>query len=229
MHRSAPVIPVLVLVAACGGNSSNSTATAPTTSASTASTAASASGAATTAPAASSASAANEPYDDPNESAVAIDMPPLVKKGTPKSAYPKVTTSDGDCYKTVGFSGQHDRDYTALIEKCGTPTGMLEYVKPQTGKLHSVKDAVDSFTVPMDKGSCYRLFAVGDQTIHDIDIVILRNGAILGSGAMTQPVEIIQGSAPFCPVDDGKYSFDVKVKGEGKGAYTFGIWTRPAK
>ena len=22
---------------------------------------------------------------------------------------------------------------------------------------------------------------------------------------------------------------DVKVKGEGKGAYTFGIWTRPAK
>jgi hypothetical protein len=166
-------------------------------------------------------------YDDPNESATAIVMQPLVTKTTPKSAYPKVKTPDGDCWKAVQFSGQHDKDFPALIDKCGTPTGMLEYVKPQNGKLHSVKDAVDSFAVAMTKTQCYRLFAVGDASIHDIDIVILRNGAILGSGGMTQPVEIIQGSAPFCPTDDGDYAFDVKVHGEGKGAYTFGIWTRP--
>ncbi len=229
MHRSLTFLfAPLSILAACGGQSStSSTSTAPSTSASSTSASSSATPTASAAPSASSASGAGETYDDPNESAVAIDMPVLVKKGTPKSAYPKATVKDGDCYKTVGFSGQHDKDYAALIEKCGTPTGMLEYVKPATGKLHSVKDAVDSFTMVMSKGSCYRLFAVGDQTIHDIDVVILRNGAILGSGAMTQPVEIIQGSAPFCPEDDGNYSFDVKVKGDGKGAYTFGVWVRP--
>ncbi len=156
-------------------------------------------------------------------------MQPLVTKTTPKSTYPKATTSDGDCWKTVSFSGQAGKDFAALIDKCGTPTGMLEYVKPQSGKLHHIKDAIDSFTVAMSKSSCYRLFAVADSTIHDIDIVILRNGAILGTDDMAQPVAIIQGASPFCPQDDASYTFDVKVKGEGKGAYTFGIWTRPGK
>jgi len=154
-------------------------------------------------------------------------MQPLVTSKTPKSAFPKATVSDGDCWKTVSFAGQHDTDWTALLAKCGTPTGMLEYVKPQNGKLHSVKDKVDSFAVTMSKTQCYRLFAVADSSIHDIDILILRDGNILGSGSMTQPVEIVQGTSPFCPVDDGTYSFDVKVNGEGKGAYTFGIWVRP--
>jgi hypothetical protein len=207
---------------ACGGGGGGGGGTAPTTS-TTATSAPS-----TAASAAPSASAAtNDEYDDPNESAAAITMQPLVTKTTPKTAYPKAKTSDGDCWKTVSFSGQHDKDFPSLIGACGTPTGMLEYVKPANGKLHSVKDAVDSFTVAMNKGACYRLFAVADQTIHDIDIVILRNGSILGTDDMKQPVAIIQGSAPFCPEDDANYSFDVKVKGEGKGAYTFGIWTRP--
>jgi len=217
MHRTLYLAPIALTLACGGGNGQTSTSTTPVTSAS----------AAPTAAPSGAPSAAAEAYDDPSESAVAIEMAPLVKKGTPKSAFPKATTTDGDCWKTVGFSGQHDKDYPALIDKCGTPTGMLEYAKPQTGRLHHIKDAVDSFTVAMNKGTCYRVFAVADSTIHDIDIVILRNGAILGTDDTTQPVAIIQGKEPFCPVDDGNYSFDVKVDGEGKGAYTFGVWARP--
>ena len=214
---------VAILFACGGGGGGGTTTTAPTTSASATS------APPTTASAAPSASAAasDDSYDDPNESAAAIVMQPEVTKATPKSTFPKAKTSDGDCWKTVSFTGQHDKDWQPLIDKCGTPTGMVEYVKPQNGKLHHIKDAVDSFTAPMSKGMCYRVFAVADQSIHDIDIVILRNGAILGTDDMHQPVAIIQGSAPFCPEDDANYSFDVKVKGEGKGAYTFGIWTRP--
>jgi hypothetical protein len=221
--RDFKLVGCVAVLFACGGGGGGGGTTAPTSSGTPTgapSTTASA------APSASSATA-DEGYDDPNESAAAITMAPLVTKTTPKTAYPKPKTTDGDCWKTVGFSGQHDKDFPALIDKCGTPTGMLEYVKPANGKLHHIKDAVDSFTTPMTKGSCYRIFAVADQTIHDIDIVILRNGAILGTDDMHQPVAIIQGSSPFCPEDDATYSFDVKVKGEGKGAYTFGIWTRP--
>ena len=214
---------VAILFACGGGGGSGGGTTTPTTSASATS------APSTTSSAAPSASAAanDDAYDDPNESSSAIVMQPLVSKTTPKTQYPKAKSTDGDCWKTVSFSGKHDTDFPALIDKCGSPTGMLEYVKPANGKLHSVKDAIDSFTVTMQKGMCYRLFAVGDQSIHDIDIVILRNGSIIASGGMTQPVEIINGSAPFCPEDDASYSFDVKVHGEGKGAYTFGIWARP--
>lgn len=211
----------LALICACGGGSG------PTTPNPVASTTPTAS-ATTTASAAPSASVASDDvYDDPNESADPIVMQPLVTKATPKSAYPKASTTDGDCWKTVQFSGQHTKDWTALIAQCGTPTGMLEYVKPQEGKLHHIKDVSDSFKVVMNKGQCYRLFAVADSTIHDIDIVILRDNNILGTDDMTQPVAIIQGNSPFCPLDDGTYSFDVKIKGDGKGAYTFGIWARP--
>lgn len=213
----------LALLCACGGGSG---ATQPNP-ASSGSAAPTASSVASAAPSASAAAGDDDTYDDPNESADAIVMQPLVTKATPKAAYPKAKTTDGDCWKTVSFSGQHDKDWTALITACGTPTGMLEYVKPQNGKLHHIKDVSDSFTVTMNKGSCYRLFAVADSSIHDIDIVILRNGAILGTDDMTQPVAIIQGTAPFCPETDGVYSFDVKIKGDGKGAYTFGMWTRP--
>jgi hypothetical protein len=215
---------LLCLICACGGGGSGASNPPPVASTTNATPTASAS-VATPRPSASASD--DDSYDDPNESASAIVMQPEVTKSTPKSTYPKAKVSDGDCWKSVSFSGQHDKDWTALIDQCGTPTGMVEYVKPANGKLHHIKDAVDSFTVPMTKTQCYRLFAVADQSIHDIDIIILRNGAILGTGSMTQPVEIIQGSAPFCPVDDGTYSFDVKIKGEGKGAYTFGIWTRP--
>lgn len=208
-----------IVCASCGGGGGNSNTPPPTTSATVAPSAA---------PSASSAAATpEEPYDDPNESAAAITMEPLVKKTTPKSAYPKPKVSESDCWKAVGWSGEHTKDWSSLIDACGTKAGMLEYVKPQNGKLHHTKDKVDSFTVPMTAKSCYRVFAVADQTIHDIDIVILKNGAIMGTDDQTQPVAIVQGSGPFCPPDDATYSFDVKIDGTGQGAYTFGIWTRP--
>lgn len=51
--------------------------------------------------------------------------------------------------------------------------------------------------------------------------------AIMGTDDPTQPVAIVRGSRAFCPPDDATHSFDVKIDGAGRGAYTFGIWTRP--
>src|SRR5260221_3102192 len=162
---------MLAVICACGGGGSGTTRTNTTPTAS-----------ATTSAAPSASAAANdEKYEDPNESAEAVTMAPLVTKTTPKASFPKAKTGDGECWKTVSFSGQHDKDWQPLIDKCGSPTGLLEFVKPATGRLHHIKDAVDSFTAPMQKGMCYRVFAVADSSIHDIDIVILRNCAILGT------------------------------------------------
>ena len=225
MHRPLASLSVLLL-AACGGGGSQSSATAPVTSAPVA--ASTAPAPAGSASAASSAAAPAEAYDDPSESAVAIDMPPLVKKGTPKSAFPKATIPEKGCYRDVQFSGQHAGDFAALVDKCGKPAGLLEYVKPAEGKLHHVKDKRDTFSVKLLGGYCYRYFAVADSTIKDIDILVQKpGGAIVASDQQTQPVAIIDFEKAWCMDDDATYEFHVEVDGVGHGAYTFGIWTRP--
>ncbi len=155
-------------------------------------------------------------------------MPALVKKGTPKSAFPKASTPEKGCYREVQFSGQHAKDFGALTDKCGKPTGLLEYVKPAEGKLHHVKDKRDTFSVKLLGGYCYRYFAVADSTIKDIDILVQKpGGAIVASDQQTQPVAIIDFEKAWCMDEDATYEFHVEVDGEGQGAYTFGIWLRP--
>ncbi len=126
------------------------------------------------------------------------------------------------------LSGKHGPDYHALASACGTPGGLLEYVHPVSGKLHSVKDKRDVFTVPLAGGYCYRYFAVADDTIRDIDILVQKpGGALVADDKQTQPIAIIEAQKSWCMPKDETYEFHVLVDGDGAGAYTFGIWARP--
>jgi hypothetical protein len=155
-------------------------------------------------------------------------MKPLLTKATPKSSYPKKTTDDAACWKTVGLTGKHDRDYDSLIEKCGAPTGLAEYAKPVHGKLHHKHDKRDTFILKLAGGLCYRFFAVADGNISDLDILILKpNGALVGDDKTTHPVAIIESHQPWCMDTDVEYHFAIEVDGPGKGGYTFGVWARP--
>ena len=49
------------------------------------------------------------PHDDPNEKEEPITLAPLVAKGTPKSAFPKVSVGDHDCLKEMPFTGKQVR------------------------------------------------------------------------------------------------------------------------
>lgn len=169
------------------------------------------------------------PHVDPTESGAPIDLVPLVTKGA-KPAYPVATMGDGDCVKGgLSYTGNHKADYQSLVAKCGAPTGLVEYTKPADGRLHSTHDKRDHFRFSVTKGHCYRYFAVADEGIQDIDILVLKDGALLATDHTHHPIAVIDHDKLWCVDEDMNLDFAIEVDGRGAGAYSFGIWTRPKK
>jgi hypothetical protein len=238
LRTHAPcTLAVALLVAACGGSkpqpsnaSSPSTTAAPEAPSTTAP--AQASGTSTGNPAvASAAPTPSEPaYDDPTENAGPVAMSVELAKGTPKASFPKKKTDEQSCWQSVSLSGDSSKDYSALAAACGTPTGLLEYAKPVTGKLHATKDKSDVFTLDLQKGLCYRYIAASDKSIADIDILVEKpGGALVADDKQTGPVAIIESDKTWCMDDDAKYEFHITIDGTGTGGYMFGVWARPKK
>ena len=153
-------------------------------------------------------------------------MTALVDKAS-KPTFPKQTVGDHECLSQIAFSGKHKTDFATIIGKCGTPTGMLEYTKPAEGKLHAKHDKRDEFKVKVQKGMCYRYFAVADDGIKDIDIIILKKGALMATDKTEQPIAIIDTDKLWCADDDMDLQFNIEIDGPGAGGYTFGVWVRP--
>lgn len=210
---------VLLLLSACGGSKTlaASSGAVPTAEPSTAATAPSASPPTETA-------ADDDDDHDPNESAVHIQMSVTFPK---KPSYPKATATEDGCWKDVGLTGKHAKDYAAIIDSCGAPTGLVEYAKPVVGWVHHTKDKRDSFEIALEGGLCYRYFAAADGTIADLDILVeTTGGALVADDKTKSPVAIIEATKSWCQADDVTYVFHIEVDGPGKGGYTFGVWAR---
>jgi hypothetical protein len=173
------------------------------------------------------AAAEAQKHEDPNEKEGPITLTGLVPKGTPKSAFPKQTVQDHDCLKELSFGGNHKKDYDTLVGKCGTPTGMMKFTEPAEGRLHSKLDKRDHFNLKVFKNMCYRYFAVADDGIKDIDIIVLKKGALLAMDKTEHPIAVIDTDKLWCVDEDMDLDFAVEIDGPGAGGYTFGVWTRP--
>jgi len=219
---------VSLVAIGCGGSAP--TPAAPTDAKPAAADAPAATGAATPAadapPADKHSVAEAAPHVDPNEKDGAIELAALVDK-TKKPAFPKQTVGDHDCLKELAFTGHHQADFATLVGKCGTPTGMVEYTKPAEGRLHAKHDKRDEFKLKVQKGMCYRYFAVADDGIKDIDIIVLKKGALLAMDKTEQAVAVIDTEKLWCVDEDMELEFNIEVDGRGAGGYTFGVWTRP--
>ena len=172
---------------------------------------------------------ATEAYDDPGELQDPAVMTPLFGKNN-RPSFPKATATDLECWQAIRLSGDAGKDYDALVEHCGTPTGSVPYVAPIAGKLHHQLDKRDTFDVKIQGGLCYRFFGVADASIPDLDILIEKaNGDLVGDDKTNGSVAIIEADKNWCMDRDDDYRFQVQVKGTGKGNYKFGVWARPPK
>ena len=154
---------------------------------------------------------------------------PLFAKGTPKSKFPKRSIGDKECWEGTALSGDHRKDYEVLAQKCGAPTGLVEYVKPIIGRLHHKHDKRDTVKLKLYGGMCYRYFAVSDAGIKDLDILVMKpSGALVADDKTTHPIAIIEFDKTWCMDEDAEYDFHIEVDGEGNGHYTFGVWAKPA-
>lgn len=167
---------------------------------------------------------------DVTEHGKPIQMTPLFDKKAPKSSFPASTTGDRECWTTINLSGDHKKDYDNILARCGTPTGLREYVKPGVGRLHHVHDKRDTYRIKLVGGYCYRYFAVADAKVTDLDILVeTTTGALVADDKTRQPVAIIENDEPWCMDDDKEFDFHIEVDGPGEGFYVFGVWARPKK
>jgi hypothetical protein len=173
------------------------------------------------------AAAESAPHVDPNEQEGPIRLTALVPKGAAKSSFPKPTIGDHACLGQVAITGHHKQDYAAIVEKCGAPTGMVPFTEPAEGRLHAKLDKRDHFQMSVYKDMCYRYFAVADDGIKDIDILVLKKGALLATDRTEQHIAVIESDKLWCVDDDMDLDFAVEVDGPGAGEYTFAAWTRP--
>lgn len=154
-------------------------------------------------------------------------MAALFDKGS-KPTFPKATTTDAACWQTISLTGDAHKDYDALAAACGAPTGSIAYTKPAPGKLHSVKDKRDTYSMHLLGGLCYRFFGVADGSVKDLDILIeQKGGALVGDDKTHGAVAIIESDKSWCMDRDVDYQFLVQVGGTGTGHYVFGVWAKP--
>ena len=137
-------VPSALFLIACGGSTPPPAPTPPNPPTADSSVPAASGSAAksTTTPVATDDPGAVE--DDATESSAPIPMAALVAKGTPKSSFPKATIGDHECWQNTALQGKTKEDFQTIVDKCGTPTGLMEYAKPVTGKLHSKADKRDT-------------------------------------------------------------------------------------
>ncbi len=148
----------------------------------------------------------------------------LFKAGA--AGFPKAVTSDAECSKGVGYTGSSAKDYSELTDKCGTGTGMKEFVTRHAGKLDE-KHPSETYAFKMLGGFCYRFFAVADDTVKGIKIRVQRpGGALLSIAASKSFVTMMNPDSVWCKKKDREFRLVVE-SGGGQGSYTFGIWARP--
>ena len=221
LRSQLPFVPSLLAIAACGTPvlprpASPPTAPPNTTSASTA--------------ILHARVAPSEAYVDEAEQVEPIAMSPLFDSSAPPSSFPKATVGDIGCLGQATLTGDHARDYDAIVAACGAPTGLREYVRPAAGKLHYARDQRDSYAIRLLGGYCYRFFAVSDATIFNLNLrVRTPGGARTVEDRTSSPVAVIESDAPWCvsPENAGDYRVELEVEGPGFGGYEFGVWARP--
>jgi hypothetical protein len=143
---------------------------------------------------------------------------------SPKRAPDPVGGSWVTCYGNYRPTSTPERDVTRLGILCGPSNGM----KP-VGTMAQGDATENAVEIPLEvrQGDCFRIFAVAEGTISDLAVVVRDpKGGPVASDHNNDRWPILNPDGPFCLVDAGKYSVEVRAR-QGKGRYALQIWRLP--
>src|ERR1041384_6697466 len=88
------------------------------------------------------------------------------------------TSEDGSkspwtsCYSSFAPAGDAEGDLLRLVRDCG-PTGGMRAVTPVRVGRQSSEDPADRYTFEVPAaGKCYRVYAAGESSIEDLDLLL---------------------------------------------------------
>jgi hypothetical protein len=128
------------------------------------------------------------------------------------------------CYGNYRPTSTPERDVTRLGILCGPANGMKPVGAMAQG---DVTDNAIELPLEVRQGDCFRIFAVAESTVSDLAVVVRDpKGGPIASDHNNDRWPILNPDGPFCLVDAGKYSVEVRAR-QGKGKYALQIWRLP--
>lgn len=133
------------------------------------------------------------------------------------------------CYGNFRLTGEPLKDMTRLALLCGPENGMSRLsTRPFEG---SVKEGGPPMTqtLPVHRGTCYRIFAAATPSIADLDVVVKSSrGATVAADHGEDGWPIVQPDRPFCALEDDTFTVEVGAH-RGEGRFAAETWQlRPA-
>jgi hypothetical protein len=182
----------------------------------------------------------SHPWDQPDASATAtsaapppLGLPPAITSAaasgsTAPEEAPAVPVRVGGpwvrCYGGFHPAGDPVKDVTRLSVLCGPENGMKRLSKaPLQGTLTEGGPGVTE-TFEARRGECYRVFAVAERTVSDLDVVVRSSrGSALAADHGEDAWPIVQPDRPFCALEDDRYTVEVSTK-HGGGRFAAEVW-----
>jgi len=135
------------------------------------------------------------------------------------------------CYGSFRVSGDPLRDVTRLGLLCGPENGMRR-LSPQAlvGSVAEGQPPVVE-TFPSKRGECYRIFAVAEPGVGDLDVAVRSSrDAIIATDHGEDTWPIVQPDRPFCVLEDDTLRIEISAK-RGQGRFAAELWglPRPAR
>ena len=128
------------------------------------------------------------------------------------------------CYGSFHPGGDPVKDVTRLALLCGPENGMRRLSKaPFEGAVAEGAPGATS-TFEAKRGECYRVFAVADATVNDLDVTVHSSrGAPVAADHGEDAWPIVQPDRPFCPLENDRYTLEIAAH-RGHGRFAAEVW-----
>jgi hypothetical protein len=128
------------------------------------------------------------------------------------------------CYGGFHPSGDPVKDVTRLSLLCGPENGMKRLSKEPLQGAVSAGGAAVTETFEARRGECYRVFAVAEPGVVDLDVMVRSSrGSPLAADHGEDAWPIVQPDRPFCALEADRYSVEVSAK-KGSGRFAAEVW-----
>jgi hypothetical protein len=128
------------------------------------------------------------------------------------------------CYGGFHPTREPLKDVTRLGLLCGPPNGMAQLgTETTTGTVAEGKSPL-SYGFPARRGSCYRLFAVADPGVTDLNVTVRSSrGTELARDHSEDRWPILEPERPFCTYEDDSFTVELAAA-HGAGAVAAQVW-----
>ena len=131
------------------------------------------------------------------------------------------------CYSGFRPSSEPVKDVTRLALLCGPSTGMRRVLDVAYEGVLAEGGAELELSLKLEKGSCYRIFAVSGPDLVDLDVsVVSARGTVVAADPGEGRVIVQQPDRPLCSLADDDAKVRVRAQ-KGRGRFALEIYAMP--